>query len=815
MRTNILEALGNSLLSVEKPARYVGGEYAIIRKPEDTRFRIALSFPDLYEIGMSNYSIRILYSMLNALEDVACERIFVPAPDFEELLNRKKLPLFSLENASPVRDFDILAFTVGYELSATSILSVLDMGGVPLRRVDRGPGDPIVVAGGSALTNPAPFSNFLDAVFIGEAEQVWSELIERLRDAKSKGAGRRELLELVHQHPNIWYPGKSEKTSRAVWQGFGCNPFFQKFPLPGMSAVQDHGVVEIMRGCPNGCRFCHAGVVYRPHREKDIDIIMEEAEHLFHKYGYREITLSSLSTGDYSQLQSLVDRLTARFSDRQVSFSLPSLRVNSFTLPILNRISEVRKSGLTFAVETPELAGQLSINKEVPAERIIEILNAAKKFGWRSAKFYFMIGLPQDSESTPQAIIDYLEEIRKKTGVRIHLTVNTFIPKPHTPFQRSYQLSEEKALNTIHSIRNGLNRKLYKFGYHSPFASILEGLISRGGERVGGIIEKAYYAGARLDAWEEYLDRDLWRKILQEESWDPISEVSRPRSADEVLPWDSIDMGVRKSYLEAEYRRAEKGELTDPCKQLCRHNCGACDDEKGIDLAHPALKDKPENKVQPGENTRKFKRFLFSFTKEGPSRFLSHKNLVSVFQRLFTRQEIPVQYTQGFNPKPKLEFAHPLSLGVSSYHEVAMIFLEESFEPREFSRLCNTSMPEGMRISSGTFFDFPQGVKSVMSYYHGSDYELKVRRNFAETHAREIENLFSPHLDTPLEKEEYIVFRFFYPDGKADVKGINRLLRSSFTDNLEEFKLTRIKTYFRSEHPDSVPVSLPGSSSGP
>ena len=815
MRKNIIDALGNSLLSVEKPARYAGGEYAIIRKPEETSFRIALSFPDLYEIGMSNYSIRILYTMLNSLEDVACERVFAPAPDFEELLNRKKLPLYSLENGSPVRDFDIVAFTVGYELSATSILSVLDMGGIPLRSIDRGPDDPIVVAGGSALTNPTPFSAFLDAVFIGEAEQVWSELIEQMRDAKRKGAGRKELLDLLCQHPSIWYPGKAEKTLRSVWQGFGCNSFFQEFPLPGMSAVQDHGVVEIMRGCPNGCRFCHAGIVYRPHREKEIDLIIKEAEYLFHKYGYREITLSSLSTGDYSQLQSLVDRLTARFSDRQVSFSLPSLRVNSFTLPILNRISEVRKSGLTFAIETPEDDGQFSINKEVPADRIIEILNAAKEFGWRNAKFYFMIGLPQDTENTPQSIIDYLETIRKNTGVRIHLTVNTFIPKPHTPFQRSCQLSEEQSLNKIHSIRNGLNRKLYKFGYHSPFASILEGLVSRGDERVGGIIEKAYHAGARLDAWEEHLDRDVWRSVLKEENWDPIAEVSRLRTMDEVLPWDSIDIGVRKSYLDAEYRRAENAELTDPCKQICHHNCGACDDEQGVNLAQPGPIEKDDNKTPAAEYTRSFRKFIFSFTKEGPSRFLSHKNLVTVFQRLFTRQEIPVQYTQGFNPKPKLEFAHPLSLGVSSMHEVALIFLDESFEPGDFINLCNTSLPDGMQIVSGSFFDFPAGVKSLMSYYHGSDYELKAGSSFAEKHKLEIEDIFQPYISLVGKENDCFVYRFFYPDGKQNIKGINRILRNTYPDNLDSFALTRIKTYFKTDRPVSAPVSLPVPSSGP
>ena len=806
--------LGSSLLTVEKPARYTGGEYGIVRKSRDTNFRIALSFPDLYEIGMSNYAIRILYTHLNNLEDVSCERVFAPAPDFEKLLRRKEIPLYSLENGISLKDFDLLAFTVGYELSATGILSVLDTGGIPLHAGDRSETDPIVVAGGSAVTNPVPLSLFLDAVFIGEAEAEWIDLVKEMSAMKKKGSSRSEQLAFLRTSPYIWFPGKLESTFRAVWTDFSCNAFKQQFPLPGLTAVQDHGVVEIMRGCPNGCRFCHAGIIYRPHREKEIMLIEEEAEWLFNHYGYKEITLSSLSTGDYSQLLPLINRLTSRYSKKNVSFSLPSLRVNSFTLPIINKISEVRKSGLTFAVETPELLGQKGLNKEVPVEKIIEILRQAKEYGWRNAKFYFMQGLPTDTPESSNAIIDYLEEIRKATNVRIHLTVNTFIPKPHTPFERSFQLSENDALEKIYDIKRSLKRNLYKFGFHSPFASVLEGVISRGDARVGNVIEKAYFSGARLDAWEEYLNRDLWREILEKEEWNPLNEAVRPRSEDEKLPWDNIDIGVRKNFLNKENKRSQAAELTLPCDVSCNHNCGACDEEKSV---VPALSE--DSDAQKNENFEvekvsaiDFKPVVFSFTKKDAARYLSHKNLVGIFQRLFTRKDINLRYTEGFNPKPKMEFANPLSLGVASDHEVAMIYLpDDIMDVAAVLNDCNDSLPDGMQITGAEYMDFPAKIKSIMAYYHGSEYRLTV----PFTNNKEITVLFKDYLTEPETAGNDIIYRFYYPDGRNEVKGISRIIRDNSPELIEKVDLVRIKTFFSEQDTATDPFSLPHSSVNP
>ncbi len=572
-----------------------------------------------------------------------------------------------------------------------------------------------------------------------------------------------------------------------------------------------------MRGCPNGCRFCHAGVIYRPHREKEIDLIEEEADFLWKTYGYREITLSSLSTGDYSRLPELVERLTRKYSSRHISFSLPSLRVNSFTLPILNKISEVRKSGLTFAVETPELQSQRGVNKEVRVDKIIEILRQAKEYGWRNAKFYFMQGLPTDTENTSAAIVDYLEEIRKATNVRIHFTVNTFIPKPHTPYERSFQLSEGDALERIYSIKNNLKKGQYKFGFHSPFASILEGVISRGDDRVGDIILQAYKAGARLDAWEEYLNRDMWRSILESQPWDPISLTTRQREEDEPLPWDSVDMGVRKTYIQSETKKSKTGELTSPCEEICSHNCGACNDDVSVHLA-----DNPENEYTTDEATKEvqdttFFPFIYSFTKEGPSRFLSHKNLVGVFQRLFTRRGFELRYTEGFNPKPKLEFANPLSLGVSSRHEVAMIYLPESTNPEVFIERCNESLPEGMEINGADFITFPKGMKSIMAFYAGSEYCLQVSaEQFKQKNIEEkLLSLFGDYLSAQEHKNDYIIYNFYYPDGQDEIRGISRLIRDFHPDILEDIGLERIKSYFSEKGTDSKPFSLPDSSNHP
>jgi radical SAM superfamily enzyme YgiQ (UPF0313 family) len=438
---NPVKELKKELLSINTPGRYVGGEYGSLVK-NNSNLNIALCFPDLYEIGMSNQAVKILYNIINRQTDASCERVFSPAPDMEELLRSKNTPLFSLESGRLIKDNDLLAFTVGYELAATSILNVIDLSGIPLRNAERSEDDPIIIAGGPAITNPVPFGDFLDAVYIGEAEQTFIDIVRKLDAMKAGGAGRTALIEEIKTSPYFWYKGKADITKRALWTEFGEMTSGSGLIVPSIKTVQDHGVVEIMRGCPNGCRFCHAGIFYRPFREKGVDLILSEVESLINSCGYREITLSSLSSGDYHNIKDIIWILNKRYENRKISFSFPSIRINSFTLPLISEISKVRKSGLTFAVETPLLVHQRGLNKEAPMDRIIEILREAKRLGWNKAKFYFMTGLPffEDEDET-DSIIDFLREVGRESRMQLNVNIGTFIPKPHTPFQWSYQLT--------------------------------------------------------------------------------------------------------------------------------------------------------------------------------------------------------------------------------------------------------------------------------------------------------------------------------------------------------------------------------------
>ena len=455
---NPLEEFGNELCSVQNPAAYIGGEYGEIVKPHlenDGLLNFAVAFPDVYTIGMANQAIKIIYNGLNRLENVRCERVFAVEKDFESLLKKHNLPLYTLETGIPLNKVDILGVSVGYELGVTGALSILDLGEIPLLRKDRTEDDPIVIAGGCGATNPAPFADFFDAFFIGEAEGGMFELMAELSEMKKKGASRSALLHHLASNPHVWTENMSLETCghkiavRAVWEDFGKVPSVESFmPLPNIKPVQDHGVVEIMRGCPNGCRFCHAGVYYRPQRVKTKQLIFDEVERLVKAGGYREISLTSLSSADYPDIEDLLDSLNERYKSLNVSFQLPSLKVNSFSLPLLEKLSEVRKSGLTFAVETPDEAWQLRLNKEVYAQHLADIILDAKKRGWKSAKFYFMVGLPlpeTQDHTEEKAIVDFMLDLQAKTGIQCNVNVGTFIPKPHTAYQWARQLSPEES----------------------------------------------------------------------------------------------------------------------------------------------------------------------------------------------------------------------------------------------------------------------------------------------------------------------------------------------------------------------------------
>jgi radical SAM superfamily enzyme YgiQ (UPF0313 family) len=822
IRIDPVKDLGKLLLSVEKPGRYTGGEYGCLASPPEGEgiLKMLIAFPDLYEIGMSNQAFRIIYKGLNEREGISCDRAFAPAPDFEKLLRNRGLPLYGLDTGVSFRDLDILCFTLGYELGITEVLAMLDISSIPLHAAERGKADPIVLAGGPCVSNPVPYGVFFDALWIGEAEAGFFDLAGKLREMKRAGEGRGALLEEIGAHPSVWYRGKNG-ASRAVDADFSSRKADAAvFPVPGMKVVQHHGSLEIMRGCPNGCRFCHAGFWYRPMRQKSADTVAALADDFIRKGGYREISLSSLSTGDYRHIDSLVETLNKKYAPLHVSFQLPSMRVSTFSLPLLEKISAVRKSGLTFAVETPEEAGQLAVNKEVSLDNVTAILREAKKRGWRKVKFYFMIGLPlPEGPSSPEGmspggpsedgggrqneaagIVEFITVLGKRTGMHFNLNVGVFVPKPHTPYQWAAQLDDDEARGKLEHIRLRLKPLGHRVSFNDPLIALVEGLISRGGEEAAGIIEEAYRRGCRLDAWDEYMQKDTWKELLE-----PVKAgILKGRDTTKPLPWDMIHDGLDNTYFQKEYAKSITREITSPCMEYCNHNCGMCNKKHvivrnnihagNLDNGNtgnrksglPETEESREKEPDVPSGSPTF-RLLFSFSKQANALFYSHLTMVETFSMAMTRSAIPVSFTRGFNPQPRMEFASPLSIGIEARGEVAMIETEDFIDKDKFVDTMNNFLPQGVQIHEAGNYSIEAGQKkySLSSMLWGFSYETDggneeyVRaaeeKKFRVEHYTDTEISFPVRLSVwandPMDhmkhKNYFDAYRYLYPSGST------------------------------------------------
>ena len=730
--------LGGLLLTVEKPARYAGGEYGRLAA-KDAELRTVIAFPDLYEIGMSNQALRILYNRLNRIPGVSCDRAFAPAPDFEKLLREQNMPLYGLDTGISLAGLDLLMFTLGYELGISGVLAMLDVSGIPLRNAERTAEHPVVIAGGPAVSNPLPYAAFIDAFWIGEAEAGFFDLAAGLLELKKAGEGRAALLSRTAAHPSVWVPGKN-KALRAIYQGFagggGEAPPAEEtaavFPVPSMKIVQHHGAVEIMRGCPNGCRFCHAGFWYRPMRQKKPEQIIAEAAAWINQGGFRELSLSSLSSGDYSGIGELVDELNRRFGEQHISFQLPSLKVSGFSLSLLEKISTTRKSGLTFAVETPVDAWQMAVNKEVTRDSVVDILREAKKRGWRGAKFYFMIGLPVlgAGDCEEAEIVGFVADVGRRASMHFNINVGIFVPKPHTPYQWAAQIDSVTAAAKLDYIRSKLKPLGHKVSVSDPLVSRIEGLLSRGDERAGRLMEEAWRGGSRLDAWQEFIKKDVWLEIL-EKNRDLVNGFLAEKDLETSLPWRSIFSGVSTGYLRRELERSKNTEFTSRCIENCTDVCGICGkntrvvqntiQDKVSPLGFPAGRGLAE---VPRKSDPDTVRVLFSFSKTGSAVFHGHLSLVELFSMAFTRAGLPVTYTQGFNPLAKIEIAAPLSTGISAMGEIAAADFSACVAVEDFAERLNRNLPEGICVESAECYCIPGGRKkhSLSSLLWGFSY---------------------------------------------------------------------------------------------
>jgi len=720
---------------VEKPGRYTGGEWNSIRKdPARVRVSVALAFPDVYEIGMSYLGQKILYDQLNARPSLRAERVFAPWPDMEEALRASGIPLFSLESRTPLSEFDVIGFSLLYELNYSNVLTILDLGGIALRAADRPDSAPIVIAGGPAVFNPEPVADFFDAMVAGDGEEVFPEILDLLAGLKSRDASRPEILRALAGVSGVYVPslyeaGPGEKSPllvvrpkgdapypvrKRVLGAFARSPFPSDIVVPNVESVFDRGAVEVARGCPQKCRFCQATSIYAPYRIKDPGAVVATALRSVARTGYEDASLFSLSVSDYPYLADTVRTLMADLEPRRASLSLSALRPKGLSAEIAREITKVRKTGFTLVAEAGTDRLRRVINKDVTEKDLMEASANAFREGWRLIKLYVMIGLPTETWEDVEAIAVLAERLtwlgREISGgaPQINLSVSSFIPKPHTPFQWAAMDAPETLHEKQRFLRDRLaKRRNVKVKTHPLENSLLEAAFSRGDRRLGGVLLRAWRSGARFDSWSDRFRFDLWRKAFEDEGLDPGIYMAA-LDLEAGLPWDHMDTGMTREFFRREQERALRAERTPSCLDESCGGCrgcgfiGAMEKKFSAKLPGPATTvaaDKPA-----GENAGKRSgeeeiwRYDATYVKEGPIRFIGHNDLVNTIQRTFRRADVRVAYSEGFHPKMRMSFLPPLALGMEGRAERLEFKTWAPLDAAVGLEALNSFAPEGLRF---------------------------------------------------------------------------------------------------------------------
>ncbi len=739
------------LLSIQKPSRYINKEINAVYK--EAPVKVALAFPDIYEIGMSHLGLRVLYKIINDLHFASAERVFSPWTDLETLMRERGTPLASLETGIPLKDFDIVGFSMQYELSYTTILNMLDLGGIPVKSDQRhGPlsdrhRSPLVIAGGPCTVNPAPMSPFIDVFLVGDGEDAVKELLDIYYLWKREGDGKKHsLLLALSGIEGVYIPAlrTGKKIARRFISSLDSAPFPDKPVVPYTAITHDRVNIEVARGCTRGCRFCQAGMIYRPLRERSPGKVLQLLEDALMHTGYEEVAFTSLSAGDYCCLLQVAAEVNRRFSKDRVALSLPSLRVGSVNRGLLKEIRTVRKTGFTIAPEAGTERLRKVINKDFSEHDYEEALRVLFEEGWLNLKLYFMIGLPteteEDIEAIPAMAMKALKTAKQYTKrfVNINVGISPFVPKAHTPFQWCGQASPDELLLKKNRIRNGLMKKGFHIKGHDIEMSILEAAFARGDESLAPVIERAWILGCRLDGWTENFHFGQWQTAMHDSGIDIKDFSQRQYTVSDQLPWDNIDIGVTKAFLWEEFQKSISGDITPDCRHAC-HSCGLeCSSQAGE--VHAEKPDGELNLSAAAEGVRapvlpgpgrgpQFKpvHIRAEFAKIGNMRYLSHLELMTVMQRAIRRAGFPIEYTKGFHPTQKLSLGPPLGVGIAGKREYFDMEIVPPFDLRSNTRKINATLPEGIYVNDMAVVPaHAQSLNSFITRYEyligGADY---------------------------------------------------------------------------------------------
>lgn len=712
---------------VKRPSSYLGGEINSVKPDSSHRVSFALCFPDAYEIGTAHFGQQILYHLLNKKEHVIAERVFAPGLDMEQQLRTTDLSLFSLETKTPLAAFDVIGFSLLYELNYTNVLMMLALSQIPFYANQRDDSYPLIIAGGPCMFNPEPVADFFDAIVVGDGEAVVVEMADLLLSLKP-GRGRADKSELLNKWSKIkgvYIPsryeahyddlglqrlvpkaGAPETVFRAVLPALRKEDFPDAPVLPFGKPVHDRLRLEVARGCSRGCRFCQAGMIYRPVRERSVDDVLTLAEDALQATGYEDISLLSLSTGDYSGLNSLMEQLVFKYGGNNISVSVPSFRAGSLDQGVMKLIRSVRKTGFTIAPEAGSQRLRDVINKNITEEEITRTVSDAFGLGWNLIKLYFMIGLPTETDQDVEemiALVRRLSKIGNRQGGRqqLHVSVAAFIPKAHTPFQWEPQLSLEKAKETLFFLKKKLATRQIGFKWQNPEVSFIEGVFARGDRRLSKVIETAYLKGCRFDGWSDCFNFNRWLEAAAENDINLEFYTQRCRDLGEALPWDVISSGISREFFLAEREKAYKQERTEDCREgKCSH-CGVCDfSEIAPGLAKPGTETGLVDSapINGSNNPASQHKLELVYSKTGPARFFGHLEFVNIFIRAINRAKIPVVFSQGFHPMPKVVFSEPLPVGVESEQETLVITVTGEVRPDTVKTALSRQLPDGIAI---------------------------------------------------------------------------------------------------------------------